>query len=113
MFAGAGIWRPDTKTCNRIREAIVRDAAGWCSATQASPFTDRLTLGGEQLKRVPPGFDAGHELVDDLRRKGWFGRVSLDQDVATTPGFLDVYTGICEAAVPMVAFICRALDLEF
>jgi uncharacterized protein (TIGR02453 family) len=113
VFAGGGIWRPDTPTANRIREAIAADPAGWRAATRTSPFTDRLTLGGEQLKRVPSSFDRDHEHADDLRRKGWFGRTVLDQRIATTPGFLDEYTRICEAGAPLVRFICRALDLEF
>jgi uncharacterized protein (TIGR02453 family) len=113
VFAGGGIWRPDTPTCNRIREAIVADPKGWRAATQASPFTDHLTLGGEQLKRVPASFDRDHEHSDDLRRKGWFGSVTLSEKTATTPGFLDEYTRICEAGAPLIRFICRALDLEF
>jgi uncharacterized protein (TIGR02453 family) len=113
VFAGGGIWRPDTSTAHRIREAIAANPGGWRAATCDPPFTDRLTLGGEQLKRVPSSFDAGHEHAEDLRRKGWFGRTSLDQDAATTPGFLDEYTRICEAGAPMIHFICRALDLDF
>ena len=113
VFAGGGLWRPDTQTANRVREAIVANPDGWTAATRESPFTDRLTLGGEQLKRVPSGFDRDHPLGDDLRRKGWFGSATLDEKTATTPGFLDEYTRLCEACAPLVAFICRALDLEF
>jgi uncharacterized protein (TIGR02453 family) len=113
VFAGGGIWRPDTQTCNRVREAIVADPDGWRDATRSSPFSDRLTLGGEQLKRVPSGFARDHELGDDLRRKGWFGMATLSEGTATTPGFLDEYTRVCEAGAPLIRFICRALDLEF
>jgi uncharacterized protein (TIGR02453 family) len=113
VFAGGGIWRPDTRTRNRIRDAIAADPDGWREATQTSPFTDRLTLGGEQQKRVPPAFPADHEHADDLRRNGWVGSVTLSETVATTPGFLDEYTRICEAGAPLLRFLCRALDLEF
>jgi uncharacterized protein (TIGR02453 family) len=113
VYAGAGIWMPDTQTANRIREAIVRDPDGWSAAVYDPPFTDRLTLGGDQLKRVPSGFDRDHEHADDLRRKGWFGGVTLDEELATTPGFLDEYARICESAAPLMRFICRALQLEF
>jgi uncharacterized protein (TIGR02453 family) len=113
VYAGCGIWRPDTPTANRIREAIVRDPKGWRRAVYGPPFTDLLTLGGEQLKRVPSGFDRDHELADDIRRKGWVGSATLDQATATTPGFLDEYTRVCEAGAPLIAFLCRALGLEF
>ena len=113
VYAGGGLWRPDTQTANRIREAIASDPDAWRRATREPPFSDRLEVHGEQLKRVPPTFDRDHEFGDDLRRKGWVGSLTLDQAVATTPGFLDEYTRICEELAPLLRFICRALDLEF
>jgi uncharacterized protein (TIGR02453 family) len=115
VFAGAGIWRPDTQTCNKIREAIVAKPRAWREATVGNDaFVARFeSVGGEQLKRVPSSFDPDHEFSDDLRRKGWTASIELTQQIATTPGFLDVYTGICEDAAPMMRFLCTALDLEF
>jgi uncharacterized protein (TIGR02453 family) len=115
VFAGAGIWRPETQTCNKIREAIVANPKGWRAATAGNDaFVARFgAVGGEQLKRVPSSFDPDHEFSEDLRRKGFTASVELDRQIATTPGFLDVYTGVCEDAAPMMRFLCRALDLEF
>jgi|SRR5215216_4210717 len=115
VFAGAGIWHPDTKAATKIREAIVAEPERWRAATRAKPFTERLHLGGHdnQLKRVPSGFDPGHEFADDLRRRDYFGWAELSEEIATRPGFLDEYTRICEAAAPLVKFICAALELEF
>jgi len=114
VFGGGGIWRPDTPTANKIREAIAADPKGWRAATRSKGFLDRFGgVGGEQLKRVPSSFDPEHEFADDLRRKGWFASVELSVGAATTPGFLDTYTELCETAAPMMRFLCRALDLEF
>ena len=113
VFAGGGLWRPDTQTAHRIRDVIARDPAGWRRATRERPFSDRFEVRGEQLKRVPPAFDREHEFADDLRRKGWVGSTSLTQKTATTPGFLDEYTQICEGVAPLLHYLCRALDLEF
>jgi uncharacterized protein (TIGR02453 family) len=113
VFAGGGLWRPDTQTAHRIREAIAADPDGWRRATREPPFSDRFQIHGEQLKRVPSTFDREHESADDLRRKGWVGSVTLDQETATTPGFLDEYTHLCEGLAPLLRFICRALALEF
>ena len=63
VFAGGGIWHPDTKTVNAIREAIVADPDGWREATAGS------TRPGNALKRVPTGFDKDHPLAEDLKRK--------------------------------------------
>ena len=115
VFAGAGIWSPDTKTLTRIRQAIVAHPERWRAATREPPFRDVLELGGDdqRLKRVPTGFSADHEFADDLRRRSYFGWAELSEEIVTAPGFLDEYVRICQAGVPLVSFICDALDLEF
>ena len=114
VFGGGGIWHPDTKTATKIRQAIVADPDRWRAATRKPPFTDRLFLGGDDnsLKRVPSGFDPDFEFADDLKRRDFFGWAELSQKDAITPGFLDRYTELCAAAMPLVTFICDALDLE-
>src|SRR5215813_8431504 len=43
VFGGGGIWRPDTQTSNRIREAIVAKPKAWRAATVGSPeFVERF-----------------------------------------------------------------------
>src|SRR5215216_3473494 len=115
VFAGGGIWHPDTPTVTRIRQAIVADPDRWREATRTPPFSDVLDLGGDdsKLKRVPTGFDPDHQFAEDLKRKDYFGWAQLSEEAATAPGFLDEYTRICEAGVPLIRFICDALDLEF
>jgi uncharacterized protein (TIGR02453 family) len=114
VFCGGGIWHPDTQTATKIRQAIVAHPERWRAATREPPFSDRLYLGGDDnsLKRVPSGFDADFEFADDLRRRDYFGWAELSEKEATTPGFLDRYTELCAAAMPLVTFICDALDLE-
>jgi uncharacterized protein (TIGR02453 family) len=114
VFGGGGIWHPDTKTVTRIRQAIVADPDRWRAVTREPPFTDVMVLGGNdnRLKRVPTGFDPGFEFADDLRLRDYFGWAELSEADATTAGFLDRYTAVCAAALPLVAFICDALDLE-
>jgi len=115
VFGGGGIWHPDTKTATKIRQAIVDDPDAWRAATREPPFSERLDIGGDdqRLKRVPSGFAADHEFADDLRRRDYFGWAEFGEGVATTAGFLDEYTRTCQAAVPLVRFICRALGLPF
>lgn len=113
VFAGGGLWRPDPSTANRVREKIVADPEGWRRATREPPFSDRLTVRGEQLKRVPPAFDREHEFAEDLRRKEWVASARFTHEDVTTAGFLDEYTRLCEELAPLLHFLCRALELEF
>jgi uncharacterized protein (TIGR02453 family) len=111
VFAGGGIWHPDTAAATRIREAIVADPKGWTGATSAGAFAKRLELGGDTLKRVPTWVDPEHELADDLRRKDFFGWAQLSEDDVVAAGFIDEYAQICRAGAPLMAFLCGALDL--
>jgi uncharacterized protein (TIGR02453 family) len=110
VFAGGGIWHPDTPTLTAIREAIVRDPEGWRRATR---LDDGLALGGDTLKRVPSGFDKEHPHAEDLKRKDYFASVRLSQDAPTAPGFLDHYTRVCESTAPLMRFLCGALSLPY
>ena len=57
IFAGVGIWRPDSATAGRIRDRIVEDPDGWRSAVGDPDFAEEFDLSGESLKRPPKGFD--------------------------------------------------------
>ena len=113
VMAGAGIWHPDTKTTNRIRDAIVADAAGWKRASRGTRFTADFHLGGDSLKRPPRGYDPEHPLIEDLQRKDFFGVGTLTQKTATSPGFLDEYERLCRTGAPLMRFLCKAVGVEF
>jgi uncharacterized protein (TIGR02453 family) len=113
IFAGGGIWHPDTATALRIREAIDEDQDGWRRATRGSAFTKRFTLGGDSLKRPPAGFDADHPFIDDLKRKDYFGWMQLTEETVTAPGFLAEYERVCKDAWPLVRFLCDAVDVPY
>jgi len=113
VFAGGGIWHPDTATATTIREAIVADPDRWRRATRTGAFAKRLHLGGDSLRRVPGWADAEHPFADDLRRKDFFGSGQLGEDDAVAPGFVDEYARVCRAAAPLVQFVCDALGLPY
>jgi uncharacterized protein (TIGR02453 family) len=113
VFAGGGIWHPDTATALRIREAIVADPDGWRRATRTGAFAKTYELGGDSLKRPPAGFDADHPFVDDLKRKDFFGWTRLTEEQATAPGFVAEYARLCRGVSPLMRFLCKALDVPF
>ncbi|MGH2569856.1 MAG: DUF2461 domain-containing protein [bacterium] len=113
VFAGVGIWRPDSPSQARIREAIVADPAGWKRIVGAKKFRETLELAGESLKRPPRGVDAEHPLIEDLKRKDFIGVASFTEKEAVSAGFLERYAETCRAAAPFVRFLTEALELEF
>ena len=113
VFAGGGIWHPDTEAATKIREAIVADPERWRRATRTGAFAKRLELGGDSLKRVPSWADPEHPFADDLKRKDFFGWARLSEDDVVAPGFVDEYAEICRAAGPLMRFLCEALDVPY
>jgi uncharacterized protein (TIGR02453 family) len=108
VFAGGGIWHPDTKTANAIREAISADPEGWQGAIAG------VDLGrGEALKRVPQGFDKEHPLADDLKRKDFAAIERLSEEEATGPRFLERYAQACATMAPLMRFLCGAVGVRF
>jgi uncharacterized protein (TIGR02453 family) len=112
-FAGAGVWHPDAPALARIREALVADPEAWRAAVGGKRFRGRLRLGGDSLKRAPAGFDPEHELIEDLKRKDFICYRTYADEEVTAPGFLGVFAGTCRDAVPLVRFLCGALDAPF
>jgi uncharacterized protein (TIGR02453 family) len=108
VFAGGGIWHPDTKTVTKIRDAIVADPDGWREATAG------IDLGmGESLKRVPPGYDKDHPLAEDIKRKDFGAIERMNEGLATSPEFLQYYARVCESMTPVMRFLCRAVGVHY
>ena len=112
-FVGAGIWRPDSTSVKKIREAVAVDSTSWRRAIGGKAFKQVLELGGDSLKRPPRGFDPEHPCIDDIRRKDFIAVATLTQKQATAKGFIDEFAATCKSAVPLVRFLCGALEVEF
>jgi uncharacterized protein (TIGR02453 family) len=112
-YAGVGLWRPETALARTIREAIVADPAGWKKAAHGKSITNRFTPDGESLARPPQGFDPDHPLIEDLKRKDFIAGTRIEDKIVTSERLLTEYTAICKTAAPFVAFLTRAIGLEF
>jgi uncharacterized protein (TIGR02453 family) len=113
VFAGGGIWHPATEAATGIREAIVADPERWRRATRSGAFAKRLELGGDSLKRVPPWADPAHPFAEDLKRKDFFGSTRMSESDVLAPGFVDEYARVCQAAAPLMQFLCDALAVPY
>ena len=113
VFAGVGIWHPDSMTLGKIRDAIVEDPSGWKKAVNKEPFRDKFDLSGDSLLRAPKGYDPDHPFIEDLKRKDFMGITSLTQDAVGKPDFPEDFAEICRAGIPLVKFLCGAIGLPF
>lgn len=112
-FVGLGLWHPDAPTLARLREAVVADPAAWRKAVGGRRFTSVFTVEGEELTRVPRGYDPAHPLADVLRLKDYTAMAPLTAKQITAPGFLAEFADLCARGAPFMAWQCRALDLPY
>jgi|KBSSwiStaDraftv2_1062776.scaffolds.fasta_scaffold236061_2 uncharacterized protein (TIGR02453 family) len=112
-FAGGGIWHPEPATLKRIRDFLVDNPAAWKRATQSKAFRERFEFFGESLSRPPRGYDAGHELIEDLKRKNFAAGEELTESRACSTELLPSVVDTFKRLAPMIDYLCAALDLEF
>ena len=113
VFAGVGIWHPESAALRLIREGLVEDPAGWKRATGAKAFRSTYELAGDRLKRPPKGFDPEHPLAEDLKWKDYIGVVELDEAFVTDGELPARLARTFGAATPFMRFLCGALDVPF
>jgi uncharacterized protein (TIGR02453 family) len=111
MYLGGGYYRMAKDQIARYRAAVADDATGDELASLLAAATKAgFEVGGEQLKRVPPGFDKDHPRGDLLRHKGlylgvqhepaaWMGTKKAVERVAKTWRQLQPVTAWCHRNV--------------
>ena len=106
-FAGGGVWHPDAPILKKIRDQIVSKPDDWKAVRK------KVEIEGDSLKRVPPGYDADHPFVLDLRRKDFLASRSFRESEVASPGFLDQFMATCKGMDPLNAFLAKATGLPW
>ena len=112
-FVGGGIWHPEPATLKRIRDFLVDNPTTWKRATQGKTFRERFEFWGETLSRPPRGYDAQHELIEDLKRKNFAAGEAFSDALACSGELVPAIVGTFKQLAPMIDYLCAALDLEF
>ncbi len=70
LFVAAGYWQTSPAQIARLRRAVADDVAGLAlERAVAAVAKARFTVGGEQITRVPSGYDKDHARAELLRYK--------------------------------------------
>ena len=113
VFLGAGMWRPDSASLAKIRHRIVDKQTDWLRASTDRGFRRHFHLGGEALVRPPRGFDKGHPMIEDLKRKDFIAVKELQPGDVLDPGFMRKIETAFRAATPYMQFLCKAVGVPF
>jgi uncharacterized protein (TIGR02453 family) len=106
-FGGGGVYHIELPQLTKIRTRIVESPGEWTAVRAA------VDIQGEQLKRVPAGFSAKHEHVDDLRRQNLYTLTEFTDRDVVMDGFIDRFTDACRRAAPLIEFQTKALGLRW
>lgn len=112
-FAGGGIWHPEPPTLRRIRDFLVDNPATWKRGMHGKAFHERFTFWGDHLQRMPRGFDANHELAEELKLKNIAAGADFSDAIALSGELLPWIVTTFRGIAPLNDYLCAALDLEF
>jgi uncharacterized protein (TIGR02453 family) len=113
VFAGVGIWHPESDALRRIREHIVKRPDAWKRATRAKGFTSTFELAGDRLTRPPKGFDPTSHVIEDLKWKDYIGLATLDERFVRGEALPAELAETFAAGTPLMRFLCEALEVSF
>jgi len=73
MYVSGGIYEMASDQVDRYRRAVAEDLSGHAlQASIATATRAKLTVGGERLTRIPPGYGKEHPREDLLRHKSMY-----------------------------------------
>ena len=112
---GGGMYMPEPPALARIRDAIVARPSAWKAVAADKAFKKTFGgLGGDHaLSHAPRGYDPGHPLIEDIKRKSFFAMREADLKLARSPKLPDFVAETFKAATPLMKFLCAALGAKF
>lgn len=111
-MTGAGVWRPEPRASQKIRNAIVADPKRWKKATTGHKWGSACQMVGESLKRPPAGIDPNHPFIEDLKRKDFAISAPLEEREVCGPNLLKILLDHFRATAPFVQFLSEAVGLK-
>lgn len=113
-FLGIGSWMPEPPVLDRIRRSIADQPDAYRAATALPGWdTDGGEHATERLKRPPKGFDPGHPLVEELKKKSHLATRKLSRDEVVGDGLPDRLTAHLRAALPYLRWLTEASGAPF
>lgn len=115
VFHGGGMYMPEPPALAKIRDAILKKPQAWKALKADKTFMKTFGgLGdGPALARPPRGYDPGHPLIEDIKKKSFFAMHTSSVKAAQSPDFADEVAKTFDAAAPLMKFLCDAQGVKF
>ncbi len=112
-FLGAGCWHPEADALSQIRNRISAKPERWFAVRDDARFATHWELAGESLTRPPRSYAVDHPAIEDLKRKDFIGISSLSIAEVTGPGLVKLVGERFAASLPLMMFLCDALEVRY
>jgi uncharacterized protein (TIGR02453 family) len=113
VWMGGGIYMPSSADLRAIRAHIAGTHPQLHRLVRRASFVRMMGhLTGEQLTRVPRGYDKDHPAADYLRYKQFLAGRERDAAFATSPRFYNELVAAFRATAPLVQFLNTALAIH-
>jgi len=110
VFAGAGIYMPDSDQLKKIRVALAAHSDQFLSIIHNRKFKRLFgKLEGDKLKRIPKGYEENHPMAEWLKFKQFFVGVTWPESKCHRPSFVDDLATVFETSTPLVRFLNEAI----
>jgi uncharacterized protein (TIGR02453 family) len=110
VWMGGGIYMPSPADLRAIRAHVAETHPKLHRLVHAASFTRMMgALSGEQLTRVPRGYDRDHPAAAYLRHKQFLAGREREAAFATSPRFYSELVAAFRATAPLVKFLNTAL----
>jgi uncharacterized protein (TIGR02453 family) len=111
VWAGGGIYRPETQLLQREREHIAANFRRFRAIVESPGFRRVLGKldGGEHFQRVPRGFPPDHPAAEYLRYRMFLGGRDFPATFAASPRFYQGILKVFRHAMPLVRFLNEPL----
>lgn len=110
VWVGGGMYAPETHQLAAVREHIAQSHRRLRTILQSPGFKKAVgELEGEQLQRVPRGFDKQHPAADFLRYRQFLAGHQFPAEFACSPKFYAGILGVFRQVAPLVRFLNEPL----
>jgi len=98
---------------HKIREFIVDNPRSWSGILSEKNFSSDWRLIGATLIRPPSGFDPGHKLIVDLKRKDFIAHRNFADSEIYRTDFVDFAVNNYKQCSDYMSYLCMALEVEY
>ncbi len=110
-FVGGGVWMPEPPVLKAVRQEIDYNFDEFKKILADKKFRKFFKdVEGEQLKKLPQGYEADNPAIDYLKMKSFIVSCNFPDDVVTAKGFDKKVLEAYSAMAPFIAFLNRALS---